>query len=366
MSRSKGKVETLPLTSIGGAVSKPSPSWPVPSGIETFDATDRAKWLQMRERDVTASAVGCLLGVHDYVTAFEYWALKSGKISEDPEETPAMKRGRLLEDDALQLAQEHRPGWKIEQPGLYFRDPTARIGGTPDAFAFCPERGRGILQVKTAEANIFRKKWLDQETREVMLPLWIACQAILEAHLTGAEWAAVAVMVVGNGLDLHIIDVPLNKKLVARIYAAAEGFWRRVEHDDPPAPDYGRDSRAIAALYADDNGAEIDLSGDDRALEILAQRTRLKEIESTGSAAEKERKALDAEIINLLGNAARGVMADGQVIEAKTVRRKAFSVEATSFRSMRIKDYASGSASSRRSGDRPQSGPTVEHFRTSF
>jgi hypothetical protein len=42
------------------------------------------------------------------------------------------------------------------------------------------------------------------------------------------------------------------------------------------------------------------------------------------------RKALDAEIINLLGNAARGVMADGQVIEAKTVRRKAFSVEATS------------------------------------
>jgi len=330
-------------------------NWPVPDGIDIFDASDRQTWLtKLRPHDATCSAIGCLLGVHEYLTPFEYWALKSGKTSEDPEETPAMKRGRLLEDDALELVAEKRPEWKIVQPSLYFRDTAARIGGTPDAFVICPERGRGNLQVKTTSDMVFRKKWKD-ETGEVVLPLWIACQAILEAHLTGAEWTAVALMVIGNGLDVHIIDVPINRKLISRIYAAVADFWNRVEQDDPPPVDYERDGKIVSQLYADDDGGETDLSGNDRVIELLESRQNLKATEAAGTQAAKDRKVIDTEIICLLGNAARGRTADGRLIEAKTIRRGAYQVEASSYRQVKIKEISNGAGKRSGRGDRSQS-----------
>ena len=72
--------------------------------------------------------------------------------------------------------------------------------GTPDLFVECPERGRGIVQIKSVEGSIFRKKWRDPETNEIAPPLWIAVQGIVEAHLDGAQWAAVAPLVVGFGM----------------------------------------------------------------------------------------------------------------------------------------------------------------------
>jgi predicted phage-related endonuclease len=336
-------IETFPQTSLGGAAAAvvdrlPRP-WPVPDGVETFDASNRENWLKMRESDVTASAIACLLGIHDYLTPYQYWARKSGIIEEEIEHSAVLERGNDLEPIVLKHVGRKRPEWKVWTPGLYYRDPAARIGATPDALAICPEKGRGVIQVKTTVDMIFRDKWVGED-KEVLPPLWICAQTILEAHLTGAEWAAVAVMVLsgyGAGLDVHIIEVPINRKLVARMYEAVADFWRRVAEKDAPDPDYGRDARAIASLYADDDGSEADLSGNERIVEILAERASLKDIESAGSAAEKKRKALDAEIIQLLQNAARGRLADGTVIEAKTVHRNGFTVEPSQFRTVKVK-----------------------------
>ena len=82
----------------GSAVVNKLRPWPAPKGIETFDATDRTKWLKMRESDVTASAIGCLLGVHDFLTPYQYWALKSGLVEESIEQNAVMERGNDLEE----------------------------------------------------------------------------------------------------------------------------------------------------------------------------------------------------------------------------------------------------------------------------
>lgn len=309
-----------------------------PEGVQTFPANDRAAWLKMREADVTASVAAALFGqVHPYMTAYQLWALKSGLLKEDPTETPAMRRGRLLEPVALRLLAEEQPTWTIQPASHYYRDPKARLGATPDAFATRPDvEGLGVLQVKTVGHFAFKQGWKTPEG-EVDVPLWIAVQCSLEAALTGASWGVVAAMSLGDGgLDMHVIDVPLKPALMARLRDLTADFWRRVEQGDAYEPDYGRDAAAIARIFADDDGGEVDLSGNNRLSEVVAQREALKAREADGNAAAKERKLLDTEIIAALGNATRGRLAGGGLISAPTTRRKAYAVEASSYRTVKV------------------------------
>ena len=299
--------------------------------IEKHPITDRASWLKMRERDVTASVAGALLGVHEWTTPWGLWASKSGKISEDPAETAAMRRGRLLEPVAVELLREDRPEWEITRGAVYYRDPAARIGATPDALARCPRRGLGVIQIKTVEPSILRRKWR-QDDGTFEPPLWIAVQAIVEAELTGAEWSCVAALSIGHGAELQVIDIPLTPGLMPRLRAEVAAFWRRVETGEAPDPDYGRDAATIARLYPSDDGTEVDLTGDNRLPEILARRAELKAAIKT---AEAEAEAIDAEVKAKIGPASRALV-PGWRLSFKSTNRPAYTVQAKTVRTLRI------------------------------
>lgn len=313
--------------------------------IETYKVTDRQSWLQWRKQDVTASVGAALFGddVHPYMTPYQLFALKAGLIEEDPQETPAMKRGRLLEPVGLQLMREERPDWKIWDAGEYLRDTEFRVGASPDWYAECFDRvGRGIVQFKSVGRFAFDKGWIvDHQLR---LPLWIAVQASIEAALTGAAWAVVAAMVLGDGgLDLHVIDVPLrsNEKLMEHMRAAATDFWKRVAEKRPYPPNYGRDAALVADLYMSGRDESAIKAFTDQELKdvlpIVAKRAEYKAIESSGNAAEKDRKKLDAELIHLLGNSAAGRLPNGTIVQAKVVQRKGFTTDATQYVQLSIK-----------------------------
>ena len=311
--------------------------------IDRISFTTREAWLTARAQDVTASTAGALLGEHEYMTAFELWALKSGLLAEDPTETPAMRRGRLLEDDALQMLAEDRPTWRVEAGGGdYLRAPAVRIGATPDAYATDPERaGRGVVQVKTTSDLIFRRKWKDEDGG-LRLPIWIAVQAIVEAKLTGATWACVALLVVGQGLDLHVIDIPLHAGIWDRLLEEAAAFWARVERNEPPAADYARDGDTIAELWPPDAAGEpADLTGDNRLPELVDEREAI----AARTKADKERRAaIDAEIVEKLAGATVGRLADGREITRTIQSRGAFTMKATSFPVIRIRNVRKAAA----------------------
>lgn len=311
---------------------------PAPAGVEIIPCAGDALWHAARARDVTASVAGALLGVHEWETPFSLFMAKKGQAQEQ-EETEPMRRGRLLEPVAVQVLRERHPDWMIRHNSgagrVYYRDPLARMGATPDVIADCPERGRGVVQIKSVESSVFHRKW--KVEGEVEPPTWIAIQAIIEASLTGAQWASVAPIVVGHGVDVPEIEIPIHFGVMTRLRRAVEEFWDRIERDDPYPPDYARDGALIADIYADDNGDEIDLSGNARIVEIMCARDELKKREADGADAAKQRKIYDAEIIHLLGNAARGRLADGRLIEAKTVRRAGYEVAPSSYRTVRIK-----------------------------
>jgi hypothetical protein len=312
--------------------------------IQQIPIRSRDEWLALRRSDVTASAAGALLGVHDYQSALGLWALKSGKVTEDVEETSAMVRGLLLEPVGLKLLRMQRPDWKLEwngEPGelsgSYFRDEEHRIGATPDCFAI-DERGRkGVVQFKSVEQSIFRKKWFgsndDGAPSEMMPPLWVSVQAIIEASLVGAEWAAVAPLVIGFGLDLHVIEVPIHAGVIDRVCLAVADFWRRVAENDPPDADYGRDGKIISSLYNSDNGLEIDLSRDNRVPALCEEREQLLAIRKE---ADEKLDAIKCELREKIGPNSVG-FAQGWQISNKLSHRSGYTVEPKDIRYLRTK-----------------------------
>ena len=76
------------------------------------------------------------------MTPYGLWALKRGLLTDQGNETPAMRRGRLLEPIALQLLQEEKPDWVIAPHPFYYRDGALRLGASPDALASRPDISR--------------------------------------------------------------------------------------------------------------------------------------------------------------------------------------------------------------------------------
>lgn len=299
--------------------------------VQVHKIRDRASWLDLRKQDVTASVAGALLGVHEYETAYGLWALKTGQREEETAETGAMRRGRLLEPVALQLLREERPTWGVRNPGLYYRDPEARLGATPDLQATDPERpGFGVVQVKTVAPLIFRNHWRDIDGL-VEVPTWIAVQAIVEASLTGAGWAMVMALVIDHDIKAEFIEVPVHAGVIEQVRAKVRAFWDLVESGEQPKPDWGHDQALAARLFRDD-GSALDLSGDNALPELIEERARLKgEIK----VAEERCDAIDVTIKNKLGLAQTAHL-PGWKISFKTQETKAYTVPARTTRPLRI------------------------------
>ena len=155
-----------------------------------------------------------------------------------------------------------------------------RLGATPDLLALSPTHGLGTIQIKSVSPWAFKNRW--NNGGDVTPPDWIEAQVLTEAHLVGAQWAAVAALVIEDGIDLHLVDVPIDTDKIAAIRDRVALFWRAVETGRPPDPDYGRDGRLLAKLYAQDDGTEVDLSGDNefaRNHRSSCRRARCKEIQ---------------------------------------------------------------------------------------
>jgi predicted phage-related endonuclease len=309
-------------------------AWKFPRGIAVHRPADRVEWLSMREYAVTASDAGALLGVHDYTTAYELWARKMGLLPPMAQDDPVLVRGELLEDDALELFRRSRPEWRIVaniigQDGLFLEDPVYRLGATPDAFCVDPDHVPGIIEIKTTDHATFRDKWGGPDDPQP--PLWIAVQATLTGYLAGARRAHIAVMCVGRTLDLHVVSLDINFRVVQRLQAAAKAFWRAVDTDVPPDPDFERDGEAIKALLPHERGTSIDLSGDNEVIVAIGTKLALDRQIAELEAAQGRCEAL---LRHKIGEHAIALI-DGKVaVTNKLIKRKPYAVGPGEYRKL--------------------------------
>jgi predicted phage-related endonuclease len=231
----------------------------------------------MRRQDVTASDVAAVCGVDRYRSPLKVWAEKTGAIP--PQEDDAnMRRGRWLEAAVIEATREERPSWDVRRAGVYLRDPTIRLGATPDAVAVDPAReGVGAVQCKTVRGDLFEQDWGRTDDGMAVAPLGYQLQTLTEAMLIGASWATIVVLVIGarGGAEFYEAPIVRHDAAEARIRRAVARFWAEIDAGRQPPVTYDQDADVVAALHPSDVGTEVDLSTDNRLPVILHERAEL-------------------------------------------------------------------------------------------
>lgn len=294
--------------------------------IERHAITSRDQWLALRRKDVTASVVGALFGLHPYQTPAGLWAEKTG--TEMPRrDNPDMRRGRVLEGAVANAVHEDFPTWVIVKATEYLRDPVARIGATPDYWIVDGER-RGVMQAKTANRWEFDRSWSDEAP-----PMWIVLQCLTEMMLSEMAWGVVACLVVDD-FRLSTYQMERHPAAEQRIRDAVANFWTNVDEGREPPIDYERDGALIAHMFREPRkGATIDLRGDNQISELLDRHLSLKAFLESAKA---ELDTVDAEIKHKIGAAEVALVPPGYKLTWKQQDQAGYSVAPRKQRVLRV------------------------------
>lgn len=308
--------------------------------IERIQIESREQWLALRKRDVTASVVGALHGLHPYTSRLRLFKEKQGADLGEVEVNVRMRRGLVLERAVAQIVMQDYPAWRVTPAGVYLRDPDRRLGATPDFFVESDdELGLGVLQTKITTYRSFRQNWMDDDGT-LMVPAWIVLQTTTEMMLADASWGAVGCFVDDpfNPLerDMYVFRLERHPAGEAKILVDVAQFWRDVADGNEPDVDAKLDGALVKLLYpTSDELISVDLSGDNYLPGALAARE-----------AAKARIASDEAFIDEVDTYLKGRMGaaeiaflNGFTATLKTINKKSYTVPATSYRQLRVKDH---------------------------
>lgn len=304
--------------------------------VERHQVTDRDSWLKMRGADVTASDVASICGV-GYRSPLAVWAEKKGLVPPQAD-NEILKRGRILEPAIWAAIREEQPDWELRAAKVYLRAPTLRLGATPDALAIDPARdGIVLIQGKVVAKPVFESEWLDGgDTPRV--PLKYQLQTLTETMLAEKAYQqtvhpVLAALVVDTfSARLHLLPVRRHGDAEQKVLATVKKFWADFDAglQPPVMPDQDHDT--VKALYPEDDGETVDLTGDNTLPALLDERKKLGEIETS---AKKRREEIGTEILGKVGTASFALIAGGRKISCKTTHVGEAVRAAYSFRSVR-------------------------------
>lgn len=262
---------------------------------------------------VGASEVAALFDCHPWLTHFELWNRKAGKLA-TPEfnaiggnGVPENERaywGVVLEPAIIQGAKERWGYTDREQVGRL--DNGAGLGGHPDRRVICPERGPGILETKMVD-------WLEVKKWEGEPPLNYLLQNQTYVGLDGVTWGDLIVLVGGNKLERFQFE--FRPKLYAEIEKRAAAFWASVKAGKSPKPDYSRDRSALGEIYHTADQTTVDLRHDNRATHLACEYLEAVERKKAATA---HVDALQAELLDKIG-ASTFAMVEGYSVKVPTV-----------------------------------------------
>jgi predicted phage-related endonuclease len=246
-----------------------------------------------------------------------------------------MRWGSRLEPViAAGLAEDH--GLEVRSlGGVYMRHPrVARMGASFDFEAASrtrPDDGWGLLEIKNVDSLIFRREWITADGEEEA-PLHIEIQVQHQLAVSGRKWACIGVLAGGN--TAHLFVRRRDEAAISAIEDAVERFWRSIDANDPPSPDFKRDADSIRDLYANSDPAAV--LGEEARAEIAALLPRFLEARAAAKAAKEAEDEIKARLLHALGPVERVVIGD-RTITAKTSQRKAYAVEASTVRRLDVR-----------------------------
>lgn len=279
---------------------------------------DIGSWLDQRRGHVTASRIGALFDAHPYLSREQLAAELSGHSTKG--DTPALRRGRVLEAAVIEALREEHPDWRIERARDYHWIEDYRLGATPDAYL----DDDGLIEVKTVRPEIW-DKWHGRP------PLGYLLQLLTGLICTGRQRGVLACMVLSSDYPVHEFDVPRHAEAERRIVEATRDWWEQYDAGLIAPPQSADEIEAML-----DDGSYRDLSGRDDIREMLEERRSLKTDMSALSARLGE---IDCTIKNTIG-AASTAWLPGWSINFRRQHRAEYTIPAKDIRVLRIKEMS--------------------------
>ena len=246
---------------------------------------DKSHWLKLRHKNVNSTEVSCLYDANPYQTHFELYHYKRSEDIPSIEETEPMKWGSRLQNSiAYGVAQDR--GWdKIREMKEYVYLPDTQLGSSFDFEV----NGNEILEIKNVSERVYGKSWTEDEA-----PAHIEMQVQTQMLVSGYRKAWICALVGGN--QVHLIERNYMPSVGESILKKVKHFWTRT---DEPKIDYERDAEFIRSLYQNVDPNKI-IEGDET---LLALAQRYNALASQISLAENQKKAVQAQILMMAGDA---------------------------------------------------------------
>ncbi|MEF2244239.1 YqaJ viral recombinase family nuclease [Paenibacillus sp. IITD108] len=184
--------------------------------VETENLTHET-WLHHRRNGIGGSDLAAICGISKWRTPVHVYLEKLGEAPEDQFNEAAEWGTRLEPLIAGKFASEH-PEWAITEKKVIYCHPEYRWAyGNLDRMIICPNRGRGILEIKTA-SEYLRHEWDNGN-----IPDYYYVQLQWYMFVTGLDWGYFATLIGGNKYREYA--VMRDDELINQLLRIAYDFW---------------------------------------------------------------------------------------------------------------------------------------------
>ncbi len=289
--------------------------------FELLKFTTESEWLAARKKDITSTEVSALFGLSEYKSRLRLWMEKAGQIESDFEETAPTKWGKRLQNAIGQGIAEDEGFECYDLTGYYLRDPEARLGASMDFKVICPNRGTGLMETKSTGFFDEEFGWLKNRA-----PTGYEFQIQTQMNLAIEDgqditWGCIAAL--DGRKNTRIYDRRPDTELWESIKEESRKFWRSIEQNEPPEPDYLVDSSLIRSLQGDiDIGRNISLTGNNRAHLLIENYKTLETVLQPSKEhvkdTESRMEAIKGELHHLMGKAETALIGDYRINARET------------------------------------------------
>ena len=301
---------------------------------------DRDAWLATRRNFINASEMATVCGEASYGSLAELYAEKKG-LRPPLVDSGVLRRGRWGEAAVFQALSDTYPEWIIRRAKVHCIDRERRIAATPDGFAEAPDRAAiGLIETKVVARGVFRAKWLDDPEGPMDGPATVPTNFLIQVTATRmlnphCQWAVIAVLINGEfDWSFRLFDVEPDPVLEDRIlFHANEFLTNYIDAGVMPPFDPQRDETLVKLLHPRDDGTEVDLTRDNRALELTEDYV---ETSAAMSRLKDKQSDLKTELTAKIGDHTFARLADGRRISWKHQHKNSHVVKASDYRVFRV------------------------------
>lgn len=231
---------------------------------------NREQWLSARKEGIGGSAVGTILGVNPWETAWQHWARITGRLPQK-EENVAMDMGHRLEPVVVDLFRENLGVSIDERTATDFvikNDDYPHFIASPDRIGTLATGEKFILECKTTaqaiDADELPKSWY--------------CQLQFYMMVAGLKEGAIAWL--ERGRDFNYRHFHREDDFCQWMSAALEEWWQRhvIKGEEPPVGLQDVDIAYPSSLA--DSSVELSSEAYQAAVRLAELKAQIKSLET--------------------------------------------------------------------------------------